>query len=106
MIGGDNAILLVAKVGRDTVGMAGAMVFPAYWNAAVTIGQETFFWVMPNHRGAVGPMMMAALENEARKRGARTFLMVSLQALRPDAVAKLYKRAGYLPLEYSFWKAL
>jgi GNAT superfamily N-acetyltransferase len=106
MIASPDAILLVAEVGDAVVGMAGAMTFPAYWNAAIKIGQESFWWVQPPHRGAVGPLLMAGLEREAKERGARTFLMVSLEALRPAAVAKLYERAGYLPLEYSFWKAL
>ena len=106
IIAGDNGILLVAEVAGAVVGMAGAMVFPAYWNAAVTIGQETFWWVQPAHRGAVGPMLMAGLEIEAKACGARSFLMVSLEALRPAAVARLYERGGYLPLEHSFWKAL
>ena len=106
MIDADAAILLVAEVAGNVVGMAGAMIFPAYWNAAIKIGQETFWWVQPPHRGAVGPMLMAGLESEAKARGARSFLMVSLEALRPAAVARLYERSGYLPLEHSFWKAL
>lgn len=106
MISNEDAILLVGEVGGEVVAMAGAMVFPAYWNGEVKVAQETFWWVQPNSRGSVGPRLLAALEDEAKNRGARTFLMVSLEALRPEAVGKMYERRGYAPLEHSFWKAL
>ena len=106
MIENDDAILLVAEIGGEVVGMAGAMVFKAYWNSAIKVGQETFWWVQPEHRGEAGPVLLHTLEGEAAERGARTFLMVSLEALRPDAVGKLYERRGYAPLERSYWKAL
>ena len=106
MVDAPNAILLVAEEDGQIVGMAGAMVFQAYWNAAVIIGQETFWWVQPEARGKFGGALLAALEDEARIRGARTFLMVSLEALRPEAVGKIYQRRGYSPLEHTYWKAL
>ena len=106
MVDAPNAILMVAEDAGQIVGMAGAMIFPAYWNKNIIIGQETFFWVQPDHRGKFGGALLAALEDEARVRGARTFLMVSLEALRPEAVGKLYQRRGYAPLEHSYWKAL
>lgn len=106
MIGNDAAILLVADVAGQVAGVAGAMLFPAYFNAAVQIGQETFWWASPEHRGTVGPALMDALEAEAKARGAVKFLMVSLEALRPEAVGKLYQRRGYAPLEHSFVRAI
>ena len=106
MIGAEDAILLTAEVAGNVVGFAGAMVFPSYWNAAVRIGQETFWWVQPDYRGTVGGALLTALEGEAKARDARTFLMVSLEALRPGAVGLLYERRGYAPLEHSYWKAL
>lgn len=106
MIHTPSAILLVAEVAGEVIGFAGAMVFPAYWNDQALIGQETFWWVQPDYRGKAGAVLLHALESEARKQGARSFLMVSLEALRPDAVGKLYERRGYAPLEHSYWKAI
>ena len=106
MIQTPDAILLVAEANKRVVGVAGAMTFPAYWNARIRIGQETFWWVTPDYRGEAGPLLLAAMEDEARQRGARTFLMVALEAVRPAAVGKFYERRGYAPLEHSYWKAL
>lgn len=105
MMTNDSAILLVAEQG-DVVGVAGAMVFPAYWNATATVAQETFWWADPAHRGHVGPALLEGLENEARNRGAQRFLMVCLEALRPAAVGELYRRRGYHALEHSYVRAI
>jgi GNAT superfamily N-acetyltransferase len=106
MIHTPSAILLVAEVAGEIIGFAGAMVFPAYWNDQALIAQETFWWVQPDYRGKAGAVLLQGLESEARNQGARSFLMVSLDALRPDAVGKLYERRGYAPLEHSYWKAI
>jgi GNAT superfamily N-acetyltransferase len=106
MIGAEDAILLAAEVGGNVVGFAGAMVFPSYWNSLVRIGQETFFWINPSHRGKLGGVLLEVLQQEAKYKGARSFLMVALEALRPSSVGKLYTRNGYRPLEHSYWKAL
>jgi GNAT superfamily N-acetyltransferase len=106
MIATPLAILLVAEHDGAVVSVAGAMVFPAYWNAAVMIGQETFWFVLPEHRNGVGGAMLDAMEAEARERGAVQFLMVALEAVRPKAVGKLLKRRGYKPLEHSYVRAL
>jgi len=106
MIDLPSAILLAAWNGPVIVGTVGAMLFPAYFNRAVTIGQETFFWILPGQRGALGPAMLSAIESAAKEKGATRFLMVSLEALRPDAVGKMYQRRGYAPLEHSYVRAL
>jgi GNAT superfamily N-acetyltransferase len=106
MIDNNDAILLVAEHGGDVVGVAGAAVFPAYWNQAQTIGQETFWWADPARRGRVGPALLQGLEDEARNRGAVRFLMVCLEALRPAAVGELYRRRGYEALEHSFVRSI
>lgn len=106
MIDAPAAILLVAESDGVPVGLAGAMLFPAYWNAAVTVGQETFWWVLPEHRGKAGPAMLEAMEQAARDQGASAFLMVCLEAIKPEATGRLYQRRGYRPLEHSYWRPL
>ncbi len=106
MIDLPSAILLVALSGGVPVGVAGAMTFPAYWNRAALIGQETFWWALPEHRGTVGPAMLEAMEEAARDLGCQAFLMVCLEALRPAAVGKLYERRGYTALEHSYVRSL
>ena len=106
MIDLPSAILLAAWNGPAIVGTVGAMLFPAYFNRAVTIGQECFWWVLPEHRGTAGPAMLDAIEQAAREAGAVRFMMVCLEALRPEAVGRLYERRGYAPLEHSYVRAL
>jgi GNAT superfamily N-acetyltransferase len=106
MIDLPSAILLAAWDGPAIVGTVGAMLFPAYFNRAVTIGQETFYWAAPSHRGMLGPAMLDAVEQAAREAGASQFIMVSLDALRPEAVGRLYERRGYSPLEHSYVRSL
>lgn len=106
MMDNNAAILLVAEHNGDVVGVAGGSVFPAYWNQAQTIGQESFWWADPAHRGRIGPAMLENLEQEARNRGAVRFLMVCLEALRPTAVGELYRRRGYEALEHSYVRAI
>lgn len=100
------AAILIGAFDGEPVGVAGAMTFPAYWNASVTIGQETFWWVNPEHRGAVGGKLLEAMEDAAKELGASVFSMVALEAIKPHVVGRLYQRKGFLPLEHSYWKAI
>jgi GNAT superfamily N-acetyltransferase len=106
MIDTPAGILLAAWVDGVPVAVAGAMVVPVYWNTAALMGQELFWWVLPEHRGTMGPAMLDALEQAARDKGATLFMMVALEALRPDAVGHLYERRGYRALERSYVRVL
>jgi GNAT superfamily N-acetyltransferase len=106
LIASEPGILLVAEADGHGVGMAGALVFPAYFNVNVWVGQELFWFVSPQHRFGVGAALIARLEEEAKRRGASLFIAGAVAGLRDAAIARLYARRGYRPTEYSFIKAI
>lgn len=102
-----DAVCLVAEVAGQVVGTAAAMAYPFYFNTSHKTGQELFWWLNHEHRGsAVGPRLFRALEEWARGAGCQTFSMVALDALKPEQVGALYRRAGYRPTEHSYIKEL
>jgi GNAT superfamily N-acetyltransferase len=106
LITSEPGVMLVAEADGQGVGMAGALVFPAYFNVRVLIGQELFWYVAPEHRFGVGAALISRLEEEARGRGASLFIAGAVAGLRDAAIARLYARRGYRPTESSFIKAL
>lgn len=94
-------------VGEPVRGMAGVLVYPAYFNAAQISAQELFWWVDPQARGTgAGRMLLDALEAHARERGAHTLTMIALDDVDGERVANLYRSQGYRPLERNFVKVL
>jgi hypothetical protein len=89
----DDGILVVSKTG-----MAGALVYPAYFNRHTLVAQEIFWWGDGD--------LLQALESRARTRGAETLSMISLDGLREDAVGRFYRMNGYRPLEHTYIKRL
>lgn len=86
-------------------GMIGGLAYPLYLNAHHKCGQELFWWVEPERRGR-GRDLMATLEDWGRSRGASSFTMIALESQRPEAVGRLYRRAGYAPVEHTFVRSL
>lgn len=102
----EHGILLVVEKGGEVVGMAAALFSPAYWNEKVLIGQELFWYCKPLHRKGVGTELLKQLESAAKARNVQFFGMVAEHGLRHEALAQVYKRAGYFPAEHTFCKAL
>ena len=101
---GTHTTLLLADEGGPC-GMTGAMLHPAYLNAAHMSGQELFWWVDEDKRGGrVGVEMYDALEAWVRDMGASSFTMIALDAQSPEIVGKFYERRGYRPLERHYTK--
>lgn len=106
MVDNDSMVLLVLEnVAGDVVGMAGGVSAPCYFNHALTLGQELFFWINPEERGG-GMTFKKALEQHAREIGCDAWMMIALDNIRPDATGALYKRAGYRPAERNWIKRL
>lgn len=83
---------------------AGALIYPAFFNASYTLASEFFWWVEREARGSLGPMLLTALEEECRDRGAHSLTMMTLETVRPVAVGRLYERRGYRPQEHHYIK--
>ncbi|CAB4147654.1 NAT_SF domain containing protein [uncultured Caudovirales phage] len=101
-----NGILLVLDKGGEAVGMASAISSPAYWNKKVFIGQELWLYIKPAHRKGAGAELLTQLESAAKARNVKFFGMVAEHGLRHEALAQVYKRAGYALAEHTFCKAL
>lgn len=97
-------ILKVAENGA-VCGVAGAMVYPHFWNAHELVAQELFWWVDPQARGSrAAVMLLQAMEDAAKAAGAKRMIMACLDSLEGEHVAALYTRKGYVPQERSFHK--
>lgn len=103
LIESEQGVLLVA----DGVGMAGALVYPHYFNRHDLVAQELFWWVDEDARkSGAGSRLLLAIEAWAAERGAKSLIMLSLSALDAEKVNRMYENAGYRPAEQSFIKRL
>lgn len=102
----EQGILLVAEQDGRVIGMLGAGVIPAYWNARVMLAQECFWYVEPAHRKGIGSRLLREMEKRAVAKGARLCAMVAEHGLRGKAVGRLYEAKGYAPAESTYWKGL
>lgn len=92
----DNHLLLIGENGA-----LGAMAGPHPFNHAHIIAQELFWW----SEGREGLRLLDAFEAWAAQR-AHSVRMITLEAVNPDRMARLYERRGYQPLERGFIKVL
>jgi GNAT superfamily N-acetyltransferase len=92
---------MVAEKEWGLVGIAGALVYPFYFNAGHKTAQELFWWVDTEHRG-VGATLFIAMRDEVRKRGAKSLSMIALEAIEPERVGAFYMRHGFRPSERSY----
>lgn len=99
-------LLVIAEKEGEVIGMGAADVAPAFWNNAVKIGREAFFYIVPRHRKGLGKQMIAALEAASMACGATVFDVVAEEGSRSEALARLYRAGGYEPAERTFRKAL
>ena len=98
--------VVVAEEEGSMVGMVGYLTFPLYCNHDITMAQEIFLWVNPDHRNGIGAELLAAAEEMSRAHGAQFFMSASLAGMRDEALARFYERRGYRPMEHTFSKAL
>ena len=99
-----GAIILVAEK-ESVVGMAGALVYPFYFNSKHLTAQEMFWWVDPEHRG-IGSLLFDALLEEVKKSGAKSLSMIALENLNPERVGEFYKSRGFRPSDRSYIKRI
>ena len=101
-----DGILKVA-VNSTICGGAGALVFPHYWNEKEIVAQELFWWVDENARKSSAAIrLLSEMESEAREKGAKSLIMITLDKLTPEVLERLYIRRGYRPQERAFIKEL
>lgn len=102
-----RGVVLVAESNGQVIGMAAAFANPHWFNARHLAGQELFWWVEPEHRGSrAGPLLATGLEAWATGAGCKTFSMASTANLKPESLARLYARRGYVPQDIYFAKVM
>lgn len=101
-----DGVMLVSERDGEVTGIAGAPVYPAYFNRDVPLSGELFWYVDDEHRGADSLALLDGLESRVAARGARTFTMSAIAGMRAMPLARLYRRRGYAPIELSFIKRL
>jgi GNAT superfamily N-acetyltransferase len=106
LVGAPAGILLVAEAEGRLVGMAGGLAHPFYFNFAHRTGSELFWWVEPGLRDGTGAALLQSLEDAARAIGCESWAMVAVDKVRPETMARIYRRRGYRPAEHSFIKRL
>lgn len=102
MITEPNMLALVAKKGHEAIGMMAAVLGPGLTTKALTLG-ELVLYVKPEYRGGRAALKMIRAF-EASSPGYDKVAGTSL-GICDDDVLSFYKRLGYTPSGYVFYKA-
>lgn len=106
LVTSDDGLLIVADNDGEIVGALGGLFFPAHMNFAHRMGQELFWFVLPEYRGGLGAMLLQAAEEAARAAGCKHWGMGAIEHLRGASVQRLLERDGYRATERCFMKEL
>lgn len=82
-------------------GIIGGVIMPLYFNPAFKIAAELFWWAPQEGRA-----LREAYEDWARSEGASISQFSGQRNNRSETVEKLFRRAGYEPVETGFMKRL
>lgn len=74
--------------------------------APIRCAQEHLIWVEPSARGSAWGALLDAFEAWASAADCQTTKLFSQSHMRGDAVGRLFRRRGYLPLETAYSKTL
>lgn len=74
--------------------------------APIRFAEELLVWIEPTARGDAWGQLLAGLDEWARSQGCQKIKLSAQQHIRPAAMARLYRRAGYVPRETVFSKDL
>lgn len=105
MLVNPRAGIWLALVNDTPVGIAGALLYPLYFNPAYEVAQELFWWLNPDARGSgAGEKLFQILQTWAKDNGASAVFMIALADNRVDKMDSFYKRAGFQPMERTYMK--
>ena len=97
-------VILGIEVDGELVGALAAMVAPGIYDGQ-TEAQECFIYIRPEFRdrGCFQPLL-AAYEAWADAQGAVEKRIACMEGNRPEALERVYRRLGYVPLERHYIK--
>ena len=105
MIANPRAGIWLALLDGKPVGIAGALLYPLYFNPAYEVAQELFWWLNPDARGSgAGEKLFQTLQTWAKDNGASAVFMIALADNRVGKMDSFYKRAGFQPMERTYMK--
>ncbi|MGI0034283.1 MAG: GNAT family N-acetyltransferase [Nitrososphaera sp.] len=99
-----NQVLFVVKADGVIVGVVGGFITPAPFNNKQSIAQESFWYVLPEHRrGGVGQALYDTFEAWAKAKGATALVMATIGNKK---LHEYYLAHGFHALESHYFKAL
>lgn len=93
-----DAFLLVSPEG-----MVGGLVMPLWFSPSVRLGVELFWYC---EKPGEGQRFRDAFERWARSKGAATVQFSCMLTDREPALRRMYRRAGFEPIEIGFRKVV
>jgi GNAT superfamily N-acetyltransferase len=97
--------LWLAESDSKVVGITGAINYPLYFSPSSNVVQELWWWLTPDARGTgAGAKMFDCIKVWAKEKNASAMFMIALEDDRAGKMEKLYRRAGFKPLERTFIK--
>ena len=98
--------VFISEKDGEVNGAIGAVASADAVDGKLTV-HEMFWIVSPDARETgVGSGLLYLLEQWARKIGAEKLIMVHMLDLMPEAVAKIYEKNGFVPMEVNYLKEL
>lgn len=95
----------ITEIDKRPVGIAGALLYPLYFNPSTLVAQELWWWLTLEARGTgAGSKMFSHIEKWSIENKANAIFMIALEDAKVEKMAKLYKRSGYIPMERTFMK--
>lgn len=95
----------LAELDKEVVGIAGALLYPMYFNPSALVVQELWWWLTPKARGSgAGGKMFKQIELWTKEKNAVALFMIALEDARAKKMEHLYVRAGFKPMERTFMK--
>lgn len=105
MLANPRAGVWLALRNGSPIGLAGALLYPLYFNPAYEVVQELFWWLDPDARGSgAGEKLFQNVQNWANDMGASAVFMIALDDNRVSKMDKFYRRAGFQPMERTYMK--
>lgn len=105
MLANPRAGVWLALIDGQPVGIAGALLYPLYFNPVYEVVQELFWWLNPEARGSgAGEKLFRSVQDWAKDTGAIAVFMVALDDDRVNKMDKFYRRAGFRPMERTYMR--
>ncbi len=105
MLSNPRAGVWLALRNAAPVGIAGALLYPLYFNPAYEVVQELFWWLNPEARGSgAGEKLFRSVQDWASDMSAVAVFMVALDDDRVNKMDKFYRRAGFSPMERTYMR--